>query len=158
MAYRFDFRVGRNGPFTGDCAEAQETRGCWPSTFQRGDFSSYLSRRIVPSINIPYVYSENNFWSFEWTHNLYGFATELLSVLQTPILPCTSWTCEDISLGSTTSCSTISSTAVPFCVDQSRFVVLWSIFRCPQGFGVSHHVAWSHPILVGIKLFIHCSQ
>ena len=56
----------RNGHFTEDCAEAQETRGnwrpsrewftCWPSIFQRGDFSSYLSRRVVPSINILYVY------------------------------------------------------------------------------------------------------
>jgi hypothetical protein len=34
----------------------------------------------------------------------------------------------------------------------------WRSSRSPQGFGVSLPVAWSHPTLAGIKLFIHCSK
>ena len=115
----------RNGHFTEDCAEAQETRGnwrpsrewftCWPSIFQRGDFSSYLSRRVVPSINIPYVYSEKNFWSFDkpiW------YSSWFADVCLTPLfLRVLLGLVRKISLKSPTSCSMVASSAVPFCVD-----------------------------------------
>jgi len=88
---------------------------CWPSIFQHGDFSSYLSRRVVPSINIPYVYSEKNFWSFDkpiWYSS--WFADECLTPLFLRVLL---GLVRKISLRSPTSCSTVASSAAPFCVD-----------------------------------------
>jgi hypothetical protein len=70
--------------------------------------NSHPTRRVVHSINTPpYVLLKK-----------YGFpAAELLSGLHTLVLPCSSWTCEEIPLGYPTSCSTDSSFAAPYCVD-----------------------------------------
>jgi hypothetical protein len=69
--------------------------------------NSHPTRRVVHSINTPLC-----------TTKKYGFpAAELLSGLHTLVLPCSSWTCEEISLGYPTSCSTDSSFAAPYCVD-----------------------------------------
>ena len=65
----------------GNWRPSRECFTSWPSTFQRGEFSSYLSRRIVPSINIPYVYSEKNFWSFDKPIWYCSHATECLTHL-----------------------------------------------------------------------------
>ena len=43
---------------------------------------------------------------------------------------------------------------VPICGS----AIVWRSSRSPQGFGASLSVAWSHPTLVGIKLFNRCSQ
>jgi hypothetical protein len=53
-----------------------------------------------------------------YAHKTQGFlAAELLGALHTLVLPCSSWTYEEIPLGSATSCSTDSSFAAPCCVD-----------------------------------------
>jgi hypothetical protein len=68
----------------------------------------------------------------------YGFlAAELLSALHTLVLPCSSWTCEEIPLGSATMCSTDSSFAAPYYVDQFCLVVLWPFGDRVEVFAVS---------------------
>jgi len=169
MAYCFDFRVGRNGHFTEDCAEAQETRGnwrpsrewftCWPSIFQRGDFSSYLSRRVVPSINIPNVYSEKDLLIIWLTDMVFQLICWRVSY--TFVLASSSRTCgKDLSEvpyfmlnGCQFGCAVLCG-LVPDCGS----MIVRRSSRSPHGFGVSLPVAWSHPTLADIKLFTCCSQ
>ena len=78
-------------------------------------FSSYLSRGVVPSINIPYVFSEKNFWSFDkpiWYSS--WFADECLTPLFLRVLL---GLVRQISLRSPNSCSMVASSVAPFCVD-----------------------------------------
>ena len=80
---------------------------------------------------------------------------------QTLVLPCSSRTCEEIPLGSTSSCF-----AVPIRLPRLVWissscgsVVVRRSSRSLCGFGASLPVAWSRPTLVGIKLVIlRCSQ
>ena len=113
--WSFYWRLHGSPETRGNWRPSREWFTCWPSIFQRGDFSSYLSRRVVPSINIPYVYSEKNFWSFDkprWYSS--WFADEWLTPLFLRVLL---GLVRKISLRSPISCSMVSSLAAPFHVD-----------------------------------------
>ena len=132
----------------GNWRRSRECFTSWPSTFQRGEFSSYLSRRIVPSINIPYVYSEKK--TFDHLINRYGIPADLLmSVLHlcsceffSDLWERSLWGPYFVLNGCQFGCAVLCG-LVPVC---SSAIVRRSS-RSPQGFGASIPVAWSHPIL-----------
>ena len=82
-------------------------------------------------------------------------------VSYTFVLASSSWTCEEdlsevpyfVLYGFQFGC-TILCGLVPVCGS----AIVWRSSRSPHGFGASLPVAWSHPTLAAIKLFIRCSQ
>ena len=82
-------------------------------------------------------------------------------VAYTFVLASFSWTCEEdlsevpyfVLCGFQFGCAVLCG-LVPVCGS----AIIRRSSRSPQGFGVSLPVAWSHPILAGIKLFTRYSQ
>ena len=108
-----------------DCTEAQKTRRNWrpphecsrPLTFHLStwllQFTSILE--TSHSINITSRLLEKDFLDDLIILVILQLSCRVLT--QTLVLSCYSWTCEEIPLGSTSSCFVGSSTAAPPCVD-----------------------------------------
>ena len=119
-----DFPIRSYDRFSGDCTKGQQPREAsrdfsswWHFIYhncRNSKVHSHPARSVVPCINTLCISEIRRLLIIlmNWNH----FAAELLSVLHTLVLLCSSWTCEEIPLVSATSCSMISSTAVPFCV------------------------------------------
>jgi hypothetical protein len=127
----------------------------WPSTSQCGDFSSYLTRRVVPSISIIYVLLENNFWSFDKLIWYCSRAAECLTHLCSCEFFLDLW-------GRSLRGPLIHALWLPARLHRFVWISpgLWFCDRSEIELKSSRflHVAWSHPTLAGMKLLICCSQ
>jgi len=111
---------------------------------------SYLSRRVVPSINIP---TSKLSATFDHLINYMILQPYCWVPYSTFVLPCSSWTCEVNPLGSPTSSLRLPFGYAVLCglVSDCGSAVVRRSSRSLRGFGASLPVAWSHPTFVRYK-------